>query len=368
MRWRMNKILVCTLCIAAAMSSRAALAGTIRLRNGDHLTGRITELTPTRVAVTTQFAGGIVIKLSTVATMQSNRPVKWIGKDNVAKQVTITPAPGNRGWFVHTIKMSEAKIAAVAPPLPLVPPKPAPPAPTSWFGPYWKNQLYLGGTNTTGNSQSTQFTSSLHFHYVRKPDNLLLAFDGGYGVTNGQESLGFLSSDVLWKRQLNEFKPQWAKKIFLFTQNTNLYNAIQGLSIRSDTEGGVGYYLWSSHKTELDARIGPGYTYARYFHGQSFSYVNASAALHFMYRIDRNIKFTQTANYVTSLENAQDYQISSSSNGHVGATSALDIGLPQIIRGMGLRFSFTDMYDNMAGAQGFKRNSTLLVAGMTLKF
>ncbi len=358
-----------TVLIAAAVTTPVVRAGSIRLRNGDHLTGRITALTPDRVAVTTQFAGGIVIKLSTVATMQSKRPLKWIAKNKLIKQVTISPAPGNVGWIIHPVNMAEKTIPVVAPPLPLMPPPPPPPPPpTSIFGPFWDNQLDIGGTNTTGNADSSQFTGSLSFHYVRKPDNLLLAFSGGYGVTNSSESLGFFNSNILWKRRLNELMPKWAKKIFLFTQNTNMYNAIEGLSLRSDTEGGLGYYLWSNHKSEFDLRIGPGYTYARYFHGQTFNYANASAALHFMYRIDRNVKFTQTADYVTSLENVQNYQINSSSNGHVGATSALYIGLPQVVRGMGLQFSFTDMYDNTAGMQGYNRNSTLLVAGMTFKF
>lgn len=367
MRTESGKIWVILLAASAIYALRAC-AGTVYLKNGDRISGRITELTTTRVAINTSFAGGINIRLSKVAGLESRRPVKLTGKNQSVQWVTIRPAPGNVGWVVHPVKVTLKKLPAAVPPLPLIPPKPAPPAPQSWFGPYWNNELDLGGTNTTGSSQSTQFTGGVNFHYVHKPDNLLLAFNGGYGVTNGSESLGYFSSNILWKRQITGFKPKWMKKIYFFAQNTNLYNAIEGLSIRSDTESGLGYYLWSNHKSEFDARIGPGYTYARYFHGQSFSYVNASAALHFMYRIDKHVKFTQTADYVTSLENAQDYQISASSNGHVGATSALYIGLPQIVRGMGLRFSFTDMYDNTAGTQGLNRNSTLLVAGMTFKF
>jgi putative salt-induced outer membrane protein len=367
MRSGLKNILVLLLGTSAMYASHAS-AGTIYLKNGDRITGRIIELTPNRVAVNTRFAGGINIRLSTVTRLESRRPVKLVGKNKTVQMVTISPAPGNVGWLVQPVKIALKKFPAVVPPLPLVPPKPAPPPVESLFGPHWDNELDLGGTNTTGTSQSTQFTGGLRFHYVNKPDNLLLAFNGGYGVTNGSQSLGFFSSNILWKRQITEFKPKWMKKIYFFAQNTNRYDAIEGLSIRSDTESGLGYYLWSNHRSEFDARIGPGYTYARYFHGQSYSYVNASAGLHFMYRIDQHVKFTQTADYVTSLENAQDYQVSAQSNGHVGATSALYIGLPQIVRGMGLRFSFTDMYDNTAGTQGLKRNSTLLIAGMTFKF
>ena len=367
MNRRVGKCCV-VLLIASAMLVSRADAGTIYLKNGDRITGRITELTRTRVAVNTRFAGGINIRLSTVSGLVSRRPVKLVGKNKSVQMVTISPAPGDVGWLVHPVKSTVKKMPTIIPPLPLIPVKPLPPPAKSWLGPYWDNELDLGATNTTGNSQSTQITGALNFHFVHKPDNLLLAFNGGYGATNGNQSLGFFNSNILWKRQITEFKPKWMKKIYFFAQNTNQYNALQGLSIRSDTEGGLGYYLWSNHRSEFDARIGPGYTYARYFHGQSYSYVNASSALHFMYRIRKHVKFTQTVDYVTSLENAQDYQINSNSNGYVGATSALSIGLPQIVRGMGLRFSFTDTYDNMAATQGLKRNSTLLIAGMTFRF
>ncbi len=338
-----------------------AFGGTVVLTNGDHLTGRITQLTPSRVVINTSYAGGVVIKLSSVQTITSQSPVKLTSSDGKISLVTISSAPGDQGWITHTVHpVTTRAIPADMPPLALIKKTPPAPTPVSIFGPDWDNELDLGATNTTGNSNSTLFNGELRFHFRHKPDNLLIAFTGGYGVTNGTQSLGFFRSDLLWKRQLNEFKPHWAKKVFLFLQNTNLYDAIQGISIRSDTEGGLGYYLWDNKKSEFDLRAGPGYTYERFFHGQSYSYINGIAAAHFRYQIARHVKFTQTAGYVSSLENAYNYQLN--------ATSALYLGLPHIVRGMGLRFSFTDLYDNAAGTQGLKRNSTLILAALTFKF
>ncbi len=338
-----------------------AVGGTVVLNNGDHITGRITQLTPRRVVINTSYAGGVVIKLSSVQTLISKSGVKLTTANGKTSQVTLSAAPGHQGWITHRVISTPVKmIPANLPPLPLVKAVPPPPAPVSIFGPDWDNELDLGGTNTTGNSGSTMINGLLQFHYKHKPDNLLIALTGGYGVTNGSQSLGFFSSNVLWKRELNGFKPKWAKRVFLFLQNTNSYDAIQGISIRSNSEGGLGYYLWDNKKSEFDLRAGPGYTYERYFHGQNYTYVNGIAALHFRYQIAKHVKFTQTAGYVSSLENAYNYQLN--------ATSALYLGLPHIVRGMGLRFSFTDLYDNAAGTQDLKRNSTLLIAALTFKF
>ena len=338
-----------------------APGGTVVLTNGDHLSGRITQLTPRRVVINTSYAGGVVIKVSSVRTITSRSPVKLTTIAGKTSLVTISPAPGDQGWITHSVSQTKTQIIpADLPPLPLVKKAPPAPAPISIFGPDWDNQLVLGATNTTGNSDSTLFNGELRFHYRHKPDDLLISLAGGYGVTNGTQSLGFFRSNLLWKRQLNKFKPHWAKKVFLFLQNTNLYDAIQGISIRSDTEGGLGYYLWNNKKSEFDLRAGPGYTYERFFHGQSYSYINGIAAAHFRYQIARHVRFTQTAGYISSLENAYNYQLN--------ATSALYLGLPHIVRGMGLRFSFTDLYDNAAGTQDLKRNSTLIIAALTFKF
>lgn len=343
--------------VAVVVIPGIACAGTVLLNNGDRISGRITQLTPKRVVVNTSYAGGIVIKLSKVATLKSRRPVKLMTGKNKVSEVTLTPAPGNVGWLTAPVAARAKPIPADLPPLPLSVPKAKP---ISWFGPDWENELDVGGTNTTGNSNSTSFNGAIRLHYKHRPDDLRIALDGGYGILNGVQSQGFFHTDVLWKRRLNEFKPPWAKKLYWFAQNANLYDAIQGISLRSNSEVGLGYYLWDNKRSEFDFRAGPGFTYERLFHGQTYSYINGSAALHFMYRIDSHLRFTQTAGYISSLQNAYNYQLD--------ATSAIHLALPQIARGFGLRVSLTDLYDNTAGTQGLKRNSTLLIAALTFQF
>ncbi len=179
-------------------------------------------------------------------------------------------------------------------------------------------------------------------------------------MTNDVQSLGFFQTDEIWRRALDEFKPKWAKKIFLFAENNNRYDAILGISIRSNNDAGLGYYILQSKKIELDLRAGPGYTYERYFHGQSVSYINGTAGLHFRYQIDSRTQFTQTMQYISSLENAYNYQAS--------ATSAISFDLPEVARGFGLRASFTDNYDNTAGELSRKRNDTLIIGSLFYKF
>ncbi len=340
---RMVSILAFSAIIAVGGGVRA---GTVILKNGDHITGTITRVGALHVTVKTNYAGVLSISIADIKTLSSNTPVELVPAKTAPQMATLAPAASGRGWTATPVN------------LPVPPTKP--PVATSWFGPDWHNELDLGAMDAAGNTNSTQFTGALKFHYHAKPNAVSIQLTGGYGMTNDVQSLGFFQTDEIWRRALNEFKPQWAKKLFLFAENGNRYDAIMGISIRSNNDAGLGYYLFQNKKMELDVRGGPGFTYERYFHGQSVSYINGTGGLHFMYRVDNRTKFTQTVQYITSLENAYNYQAS--------AVSAISFALPEIARGFGLQASFTDNYDNTAGELGRKRNDTLVIASMFFKF
>ena len=326
-------------------------AGTVVLKNGDRITGTITRVGAAHVTVKTAYAGIVSIAISDIKTLSSNTPVVLAPAKASPQMATLAPAPSGTGWTANPV-------ALPVPPQPKPPTKPA--KPISWFGPNWHNEMDLGAMDAAGNSNSTQFTGALNLHYHFKPNEVNINVTGGYGMTNDVQSLGFFETDEIWRRALDEFKPKWAKKLFLFAENDNRYDAILGISIRSNNDAGLGYYLFETKKMELDVRGGPGYSYERFFHGQSVSYINGTAGLHFMYRIDDRTKFTQTMQYISSLENSYNYQAS--------ATSAISFDLPEVARGFGLRASFTDNYDNTAGELGRKRNDTLIIGSVFFKF
>jgi len=347
----LRRMALATALVAGFAAIGGARAGTVILKNGDHITGTITRVGSVHVTVKTAYAGVLSIPISDIKTLSSNTPVVLAPAKAPAQMATLAPSPSGSGWAVTPVNMP-------VPPAPKPPAKP--PQAVSWFGPNWQNELDLGALNAAGNSNSTQFTGALDFHYHLKPNEINISLTGGYGMTNDVQSLGFFQTDEIWRRALNEFKPKWAKKLFLFAENNNRYDAILGISIRSNNAVGLGYYIFDTKKMELDVRGGPGYTYERYFHGQSVSYVNGTAGLHFRYQIDNRTQFTQKLQYITSLENAYNYQAS--------ATSAISFDLPEVARGFGLRASFTDNYDNTAGELGRKRNDTLIIGSMFYKF
>ena len=350
-----RRALVLSVFLALGLGQAGAKAGMVYLKNGDKLSGHILAITSTDVAIQTAYAGTVKIKLTDVRTMSAKRPVYFALTGKHPAMATVAANANGTGWQMIPVP---APVPAVSP-LAVKPVK-TPPKPISWFGPNWENELDLGLVETIGNINSITFNGALNFHYHHKADDVKLSFLGAYGKTDGSLSQAYFNTDEIWRHQLLHLKPTWAKKAFLYAENNNLYDGVHGISIRSLNSVGVGYYILQSKKMELDVRGGPGYTYEKFFHGGSLSYISGAAGLHFMYRINKAAKFTQTATYSTSLENTSDYVFTSD--------SAIELALSQVARGLGLKFSYINNYDNTAGSTGGKRDNQLLLASMAFKF
>ena len=145
-------------------------AGTVILKNGDHITGAITRVGAVHVTVKTAYAGVISIPVADIKTLSSNTPVVLAPAKGPAQMATLSPAPSGYGWVVAPVNMP-------------VPPAPKPPAKApeavSWFGPDWQNELDLGAMDAAGNSNSTQFTGALNLNYRSKPDEVSINLTGG---------------------------------------------------------------------------------------------------------------------------------------------------------------------------------------------
>ena len=347
--------------VVACILGGTSIAGadTIWMQSGDRISGQITEITATSVRIKTHFAGTLHVKLAAVKTMVSRRPVKFIGQHGQIHTAYVEPNPKNAGWR-QTRK--EPLIAANLPaPLPApaaVAIAAAPAKPQSIFGPHWNNELDLGATNITGNTQQTEFAGSVRFHYLNQPNELTMDLNGAYGTTNGVQDAGRLGFNAIYRRLLPQWPPH--NRWYAFGETHELYDAIRGISFQTNDLGGLGYKIFTGPKFEMGVRAGPGYLYEKFFHGGSVATETASAGLRMKYVVDSQVNITNNELYTQGLKTAYDYYATS--------ITALNIALPQVYRGLGLRLEFDDFYDNTAGTTGKKRNDTRFIDALTLKF
>ncbi len=334
-------------------------ADTVWMKSGDRISGQITEVTATKLTIKTHFAGTLQVQLAAVKTMVSGQPVKFISRHGQIHTVYVEPNAQGTGWR-ETRK--EPLIAANLP-APLQAPvavavAAVPAKPQSVFGPHWNNELDLGATNITGNTQQTEFTGSVRFHYLNQPNELNTDVTGAYGTTNGVQDAGRLGFDGIYRRLLPRWHPH--DRWYAFGETHELYDAIRGISFQTNDLVGLGYKVFTGPKFEADVRAGPGYLYETFFHGGSVSTATASAGWHMKYVLNSQVNITNNDLYTQGLKTAYDYYASS--------ITALNVALPQVYRGFGLRLEFDDFYDNTAGTTGKKRNDTRFVAALTLKF
>jgi putative salt-induced outer membrane protein YdiY len=358
-----NRATFAAAALLLASASLAARADTILLKSGDSFTGTITAIHPDSIDVTTPFAGPIHVKRDTVKTLRSDARVTITDAAGASHAAYLSPLADNAGW---------TESAVVAPPIAAV--VPAGPAPVAAavpgkvydlnlepyylpVGPHWKNQFSLGIVNTTGNTDSTNFASEFNFNYKEKPQELTLKIGGVYDTTNGAQTAGQFFFDAVYRRTL----PEWDKseRWYLFGENHELYDAIKAISLRSTSGVGLGYYLFKSDKFTLDLRAGPAFVYERFFNEDTNTDISGLAGLRAVYNINERAALTQDVLYTTAFSDTKRYQLTSE--------TALSLKLPEIARGVGMKFGFRDDYDNSATAPR-KNNDTRLTIAMTFDF
>ncbi|MGC8553383.1 MAG: DUF481 domain-containing protein [Phycisphaerae bacterium] len=348
--------------LAVGAAAQLSRADTITLSNGDRLSGSIDRITPTLVILDTNYGGVITLERSAVAAMVSVKPVQIVDANGTSHEAFVAPTANHKGW-VETQVAPPADALVLPAGAPATPPPPvkapAPAQPISLFGPYWDNSLTLGLTNLTGNTEQTEFAGNVNFHYKHVLNELGINFAGAYGTTNGVQDNGSFAGNAIYRREL----PSWWPKNhwYAFVESNNLYDEIKGISFRTQDIVGLGYYLISTKKLEVDVRAGPGVLYERFFHGGDITAPIAAEGLRAVYKLNTRVTLSENLLATQSLEYpSRDYQFTT--------ITAANLAIPEVMRGLSLTASFEDDYDNSALETGKKPNDTRTLVGLTLGF
>lgn len=325
----------------------------VLMKNGDRLTGIIKSITSHYVLLTTPFLGTLKIPRIAVKVLASDHPVAITNSTGVITYEFVSPNAKATAWIQTPVKPKPPVLAFAKKPGPIPIEKPQ-----SIFGPHWNNVLIFGGNNTTGNTSQTQFSASVKFHYKKDPNEWTFDIYGAYGQSNDALSAGIAGTDVIYRGLLPALKPKG--KWFAYDENHNFYDAIRGISFHNLISTGLGYYLIKQPKLKVDIRGGPGFLYERYFHGGTLAVPTASVGLRANYKFDDRVSLSENMLATQSLFNSQDYQAVS--------ITAMNVAMPEVMRGFGVITSFQDTYDNTNLSGGTAPNDTIFLVGLTMKF
>lgn len=287
---------VLLLSFAAAVS-----AGTIYLKNGSIVHGEITGLSDGQLAVTTTFAGDIVIDMGAVRGMTTDQPLTVSLSNGAEVTGRLVYKPGRGQRIVDTAlgagSLAIARITALrsagAPDPDVVALREELAEPRANL---WTSEILLGIGGSSGNSES--FTFSLGINAAREEDNdrLYLSLLANRAKQDGEKTVDETIATV-------RLEHDFSKNFFVFGQ-TELESAeFENIALRSTTLIGPGYVFIREEGQQLKGRLGLGYEYISPEVGADQSEVVLALGYDYYVDVLDWLRFSHSLTYIPQITN-----------------------------------------------------------------
>jgi putative salt-induced outer membrane protein YdiY len=242
-----------SLAIAAAAAS-SALADTVKLKNGDVLTGRIVDVIGGKVTLKTDAAGDVKIDLAQVDTISTDAPITIELKDGTIIVVKAAAAKDGRlvveGEGVERRELVLADVVSVNKP-----------------SRRWTGNLLGAGTWTRGNSESTAI--SVDAHAENRGDVDRITADAWYRATRTKdETTGDESTSVRRTGAAAKYDCFFAEtKAYAYGNTLAEKDAIADIDLRFIAGAGAGCQIADTPNTKFSGEAGLAWLYENYSGG-----------------------------------------------------------------------------------------------------
>jgi len=281
------------LMLLLALFSQSVLADTLKLKNGDVLTGKVIKKETNKLVFETKYAGEIKVLWSEIATLNTDNPVKVVMEDDDSFEATLQKQSLGQVKAVNTgLKMSKALALNE---VTYINPSPE----VSGEGVAWKGHANLGGAITQGNSD----TSALRFDteaIARTKKNRLTLGGNINRAKSNDESTEFNSRAYT---QLDHFI---SKKWFVYANASGEHDKFRDIKLRSNVGAGSGYQIFERPDLNLSVEGGLNYVHVDYKEAEDESYPTARWALKYDQLLFANVKLYHQHEVLVSLENTAD--------------------------------------------------------------
>lgn len=267
----------------------AAMADTIKLKNGDVLTGKVVKKETDKLVLKTSYAGEVSITWSEINTIDTEKPIKLMLVDGsiLTGQIQQT-GPGS----IKVINLQEntnTNLALNA--LAYINPSPV----ISGEGTVWKGQANLGGAITQGNAETTVLRFDAEAIARTKKNRGTV---GGYfnRADNNNEDTVFNSKGYL---QLDHFlSKQW----YVYANGSLENDKFRDISLRSSAGVGSGYQFYESPERNFAIEAGINYIHTDFDLAEDENYASGRWALKYDQLIFQSVKFFHQHEILFSLE------------------------------------------------------------------
>jgi putative salt-induced outer membrane protein YdiY len=250
--------------IAVLLFASAASADTLTLKNGDHLTGTVTDSDGKQITLKTDYAGDIKVQMSAIAGISAAKPLFVVTPDK--KTVTGNVSVDGSDLVVHTESSGDVRVPLTG--NTIVRSADAQQAYEKSLHPGllqdWKGGVTAGLALARGNSDTTNFSTGLTGDRKTLSDEIKVYASSIY-TTNGANTtgaaVGVTANAVLGGARYDR---NITKTIFAFGSGDFDHDALQDLTLRQIYSGGLGWHVINTPTTTFDTFAGINYTRENY--------------------------------------------------------------------------------------------------------
>jgi putative salt-induced outer membrane protein YdiY len=262
-------------CAFLALAAAPASGDTVKLKNGDTLTGTVVSVLGGKVVLKTEAAGDVTIDAAQVESLSTDQAIQvalpggatFSGRAAMASGGTITVDADGIG--PQTVALTAVEIN-----------KPAAPDRK------WTGAIVGAATWTRGNTYTNQM--SLDMSAVNRGEIDRITFDAWYRASRQKDqSTGVTSTSERRVGGGLKYDHFMGEKAYWYAQMTAEKNAIAALDLRFVAGGGLGWQFIETDATNLSAEAGASWFSENYSNGTStVDEMAVRAAFHFDHKFD----------------------------------------------------------------------------------
>jgi hypothetical protein len=258
--------------LAAMLLSTAAWADTVVLKNGDRLTGAVTQIAGGKLTLHTDYAGDVAISFDKVSSVKMDKAIVLSQETKKGKKVdihkteitaiertdsgyTVTTASGTESvptaglTTVRTPAAQQAYEASLHP---------------GWLHD-WTTTANVSFALARGNSNTTTLGTGFTAQRPTPTDKTSLYFNDIYanttattnGVSTASTTADNIGAGIRYDHNVNP-------KLFVFSTGDFFEDQLQYLDLRAVAGGGFGWHAYKSPKQQLDILGGVVWTHESY--------------------------------------------------------------------------------------------------------
>lgn len=325
--------------LVGLLLASGAMADTLELKGGDHLSGTIESITTGKVILATAYAGKLTIDRSVVLRISTEQPVKMAmaNGDHLAGRLgtetngtlTIETAYG-RLQVTNAMALATTWLAGA--PDPTLPP-----------GYSWKYGIAFDLSGKSGNSRSILFGGAADAIMSGPDTDLKFYTKGAYGKTDNSVSDNRLLGGVDFERRFDG-NQSW------YVRDELQRDDVQGIRFRNTLAGGYGYYFFRQEERDFRIRTGLGHTYTAYTDPLQTdeSSMSIDTGLHYREQLGEKALWLTDIIFQPAVNNFANYY----------ATHESKVTLPLKLPNLSQEFGLSNQYESQPGAVKQKLDTT----------